>query len=152
MSFTVNAAGLAGLPEQLDRLQQDAFRGSAYVGDHAKRSYGGVLNDITADHERIRHDVRGLLDKLGGPVAGNTADAVRAATTYYAHADTKAATTLDATYPATTSVHADVAGNYVATSYSSSAPGARSRDVARPSDHCVPPPAPRYEYPYDPRA
>ena len=132
MSFTVNAAGLAGLPDQLDRLQLDALRGSAYVGDHAKLSYGGVLNDITADHERIRHDVRGFLEKLGGPVAGNTGEAVRAAMTYYAHADAKAAASLDAACPGTTSAHADVASNYGATSYSSSALGARFRDVATP--------------------
>jgi hypothetical protein len=150
MSFTVNAAGLAGLPDQLDRLQQDAFRGSAYVGDHATLSYGGVLNDITADHERTLHDVRGFLDKLGGPVAGNAADAVRAATTWYAHADAKAAASLDATCPATTSAHADVAGNYGATSYSSSALGARFRDVARPTDHYLAPPDRHGEYPDEP--
>ncbi|HKN54130.1 MAG TPA: hypothetical protein VJX66_16630, partial [Amycolatopsis sp.] len=110
MSFTVNAAGLAGLPDQLDRLQLDALRGSAYVGDHAKLSYGGVLNDITADHERIRHDVRGFLEKLGGPVAGN----------------------------------------YGATSYSSSALGARFRDVAKPTDHYVAPPDHHTEFPDEP--
>src|SRR5947207_2497275 len=147
MSFSVDAAGLAGLPEQLDRLQQDAFRGSAYVGDHARLSYGGVLNDITADHERILHDVRGYLNKLGGPVAGNTADAVRAATTYYGRTDARAAASLDASYPATTSAHANVAGNYGATSYSSSALGARFRDVARPTDHYVAPPDRHNEYP-----
>ena len=150
MSFTVNAAGLAGLPDQLDRLQLDALRGSAYVGDHAKLSYGGVLNDITADHERIRHDVRGFLEKLGGPVAGNTGEAVRAAMTYYAHADAKAAASLDAACPATTSAHADVAGNYGATSYSSSALGARFRDVAKPTDHYVAPPDHHTEFPDEP--
>lgn len=152
MSFTVNAAGLAGLPEQLDRLQLDALRGSAYVGDHAALSYGGVLNDIKANHEQIRDEVRGFLDKLDGPVAGNTAEAVRAATTYYVHTDAKAAASLDATYPATTSAHADVAGNYGATSYSSSALGARFRDVARPTDNYLPPPDRRDEYPDEPDA
>src|SRR5205085_3705469 len=98
MSFTVNAAGLAGLPDQLDRLQLDALRGSAYVGDHAQLSYGGVLNHIKADHERVQRDVRRFLEKLGGPVAGNTAEAVRAAMTWYGHTDAKAAASLDATY------------------------------------------------------
>ena len=150
MSFTVDAAGLAGLPEQLDRLQLDAFRGSSYVGDHAELAYGGVLNDISADHETVVHEVRGFLDKLGGPVAGNTAEAVRAALTYYAHTDAKAAAAVDVSYPATTGEHTGSLGVDGSTSYSSSARGARFRDVVAPSGHYVAPPDRHGEYPDEP--
>jgi hypothetical protein len=152
MSFTVDAAGLAGLPEQLDRLQLDAFRGSAFVGDHTRLAYGGVLNDISAEHENVVHEARGFLDKLGGPVAGNTAEAVRAALTYYVHTDAKAAAALDATYPATTGEHAASLGVDGSTSYSSSARGARFRDVAAPSEHYLAPPDYDTEFPDQPSA
>jgi hypothetical protein len=148
MSFTVDAAGLAGLPTQLDRLKQDALRGSGYVGDHATMSYGGVLNDITADHERIVHDVRGYLEKLAGPVAGNTGEAVRAALTYYGHADAKAAARLDATYPETRGGP----DSYGSTSYSSGARRERFGDLAAPSSHYVAPRDHHVDYPDEPTA
>jgi hypothetical protein len=151
VSFSVDAAGLVGLPQQLDRMQVDALRGSAYVDAHARISSGGVLTGLAADHQRIVHDVRGYLDKLGSRVAGNAADAVRAASAYYEATDAQAAARLDASYPAVTGEHAGGAGSYGATSYSSSAVGARFRDVASPATHYVAPPDRHSEYQDEPQ-
>jgi hypothetical protein len=151
MGFTVDAASLDGLPKQIDRLQHDALLGESYVNDHAKLSYGGVLDRITGNHESVVHAVRDYLDRLARKVAGNSSEAVQAALVYYAHTDAKAAAALDGTYPATSGPHADGPGNYGATSYSSSAYGGRFRDVAHPSDRYVPPPDHSAEFPDEPK-
>jgi hypothetical protein len=151
MSFTVDAASLGGLPKQLERLQHDALLGESYVNDNAKLSYGGLLDKLVGGHEDAVRSVRDYLDKLARKVAGNGGEAVQAALAYYAQTDAKAAGALDATFPATTDRHADGPGNYGATSYSSSAYGARFRDVAHPADRYVPPPDHSGEFPDEPK-
>ena len=58
MVFHVNTTGLAGLPAQLDRLEQDARAGSSYVTTYTHLSYGGLLNSITGSHEHAVGTVR----------------------------------------------------------------------------------------------
>ena len=137
--FFVNAGALARLPAQLDRLQGSASLGMLYVSDQTQLSYGGVLNGITGAHADAVAKVRNYLDELAHHVAGPTANAVRAAVTYYQQTDEVSAAALDETYHA-----ADYrGGGYVDV-------GNGFRDLANPSDHYRRRPDYSAEFPYEP--
>jgi hypothetical protein len=134
MTFWINTEAAGGLPAQLDRVRDDALAGSAYVDAHTTLSYGGVLDAITGAHEHAVGQVRSYLDMLAGPVAGNTAEAVRVALTYYRQTDANAAASLDATYPA----HEGRGDIYLGGGRPSLGNG--FTDVSEPSDRYRPPP------------
>lgn len=149
MSFAVDTAGLQGLPAQLDRLHEDALLGSAYVDHYAKLSYGGLLDKITGGHEAAVTSVRNYLDKLAGPVAGNTADAVRYAMTYYTQTDVKSAVALDDTYPQAEAKDDTDFGHHIHPSSTSA--GGRFHDAAEFTDHYKTPPDHSAEFPFQPQ-
>ena len=153
--FFVNAGALARLPAQLDRLQGSASLGMLYVSDQTQLSYGGVLNGITGAHADAVAKVRNYLDELAHHVAGPTANAVRAAVTYYQQTDEVSAAALDETYHA-----ADYrGGGYVAPDDPAGSDyrgggyvdvGNGFRDLANPSDHYRRRPDYSAEFPYEP--
>src|SRR6266542_4671664 len=149
MSFTVDVNSLGGLPAQLDRLREDATLGYAYVDHCAKLSYGGLLDRIIGGHEGAVHKVENYLDRLAGPVAGNCADAVRYALTYYKQTDVKAAAALDDRYP-DPERHDDTEMDHNGHATADSV-GGRFRDVAEPTDHYKEPPDYLVEFPFEPQ-
>jgi hypothetical protein len=146
MSFSVDTAGLGGLPDQLDRRKHDALLGEQYVSDHTKLTYRGVLDLVTGTHERLVQQVRDYLDVFARKTAGNAGDAVRIAIDYYQHTDATAAAALDATYPAlpldTRSHSADRDGT---------GPSGFT-DPVHPADRYVAPPDYSAQYPDEPEA
>lgn len=136
MVLKVDPAGLAALPAQLDRLQVDASKGQQYVMTYTQLSFGGILDRITGSHSEAVEKVRAFLDELANPVTGNTADAVRAAITYYKKTDQASADKLDATYPATD----PKASGSEDGGEDSGRSAAAFADVAHPADHYQPPP------------
>jgi hypothetical protein len=145
VSFRIDVQAAQGLPAQVDRMREDANSGAAYVIDQTRLSYGGVLDAISGSHEEAVGKVRDYLDQLANRVAGNTAESIRAAFTYYGHTDAGAAASLDATYPAGEGSTGD---GYLG--------GGRPRlgngfkDVAEPSDRYRPRPDHSGEFPYQP--
>jgi hypothetical protein len=144
--FSVDPAAAAGLVAQLDRLHADARAGAVYVVDQTQLSYGGILNGITGDHAHAVAAVRDHLDKLSGPVAGDTAQAVRVALAYYTQTDAGAAARLDGTYPAANGGRAD---DYDGGGRPES-DGSGFADVAKPAERYQPRPDHSGEFPYEP--
>ncbi len=119
------------------------------VNGCAKLSYGGLLDRIIGGHEGAVHKVENYLDRLAGPVAGNCADAVRYAMTYYKQTDAKAAAAVDDTYPdAERHDDTDMGHNIHATAASA---GGRFRDLAEPTDHYKEPPDYSADFPFEPQ-
>lgn len=98
MEFSVDVAALALLPDQLDRLGDDAARGRSYVADHTVLKPGeGLFNLILGGHRTaVDSACRFLGDRLG-PHARDHAGVVRSAVEYYRTTDLKAAAQVDAT-------------------------------------------------------
>ncbi len=115
----------------------------------AKLSYGGLLDRIIGGHEGAVHKVENYLDRLAGPVAGNCADAVRYALTYYKQTDVKAAAALDDRYP-DPERHDDTEMDHNGHATADSV-GGRFRDVAEPTDHYKEPPDYLVEFPFEPQ-
>src|SRR5262245_58285093 len=100
-------------------------------------------------HESAVHKVEDFLDKLGGPVAGNCADAVRYAVTYYKQTDARAAAALDDSYPDTERRDDTDMGHNVHPTATSA--GGRFHDVAEPTDRYKEPPDYSGEYQFEPQ-
>jgi hypothetical protein len=147
MTFSVDTSGLAGMPAQLDRLEQDARAGVQYVERYTRLTYGGLLNGITGSHGHAVGAVRDYLETLSGPVAGNTAQAVRVAATYYDMTDANSAAKLDATYRIEGGDGESGTGtvDYTAISVPS------FTDAAEPTDRYQPPPDRSEEFAYEPK-
>lgn len=152
MTLKVDATALAGLPAQLERLRGAANDGQSYVLAHTALSYGGILNRITGSHEGAVERVRGFLDRLANPVAGNGADAVQAAIRAYETTDQAAAERLDDSYPVTGPVHAVNSCGIPETIRVGGMSGSTVAfaDVANPTARYTPPPDRSADYQYQP--
>jgi hypothetical protein len=145
VGFRIDVQAAQGLPVQLDRMREDANRGASDVTDQTQLSYGGVLDAISGSHEQAVGKVRDYLDQLANRIAGNTAQSLRVAFTYYAHTDANAAASLDATYPVGQGDHAD---GYLGGGRPRLGNG--FRDVTEPTDRYQPRPDHSDEFPYQP--
>jgi hypothetical protein len=100
MSFTVEVAGLAGLPPLLGRLKEDAQAGRAYGEKNTRLPVGeGIFNNLLGGHQAAVAKVNAFFDTVSA-AAGQEANRVRKALTAYQDTDLAAAARLDATLPA----------------------------------------------------
>jgi hypothetical protein len=99
MSFSVDTAALARLPDLLQRLGDDARASRDYLARHSDLKGGeGLFNIVLGGHRTAIAHVSAFLDQLI-VAAGGQADNVRAAADLYATTDARAAAALDATMP-----------------------------------------------------
>ena len=142
MGFTVDAETLAGLPDLLDRLSDDASAAREYLVRNTRLHWVGIVSLIAHGHERAVAEADSFFSTVAGPIAHDDAGRVRAAVDYYRHTDAASAARVDATLP-----HPSAGARAVLT------PGAHPglfNDVTRPRDVLVPPPDHHGDFPYAP--
>ncbi|NUR72438.1 MAG: WXG100 family type VII secretion target [Hamadaea sp.] len=101
MSFTVEPASLAKLPQMLDRFGEDASKGKDYVKEKTAIGWSGqgLLNLLEGTHDKSVSTVTDWLSKVDRECAKGTSTAVTNALVYYRQTDEASAAKLDSTYP-----------------------------------------------------
>ncbi|GAA1032406.1 hypothetical protein GCM10009557_30820 [Virgisporangium ochraceum] len=99
MGFSVDAAALAGLPRQLDRLEEDATTARTYLQRYTQLNAGeGIINLILGGHREATRKVSEFY-WLVNAVADGQSRAVSSSVAHYRQTDVAAAAAFDAKLP-----------------------------------------------------